>query len=126
MKPAPKACGFDSRHTPKFIPDSSNGRKTGSEPENGSSILSSGTINTMEDVTVGTLTRLENGDSRNGSKGSIPLSSARIIWVVKFKNPIKLLMKNDLKEVFEYVINKYGKDYIKLYEDKNSAGNNVK
>ena len=35
-------------------------------------------------------------------------------------------MKNDLKEVFEYVINKYGKDYIKLYEDKNSAGNNVK
>jgi hypothetical protein len=33
-----------------------------------------------------------------------------------FERPIKLLMKNELKEVFEYVTNRYGKDYIRLYE----------
>ena len=30
--------------------------------------------------------------------------------------PLKILYKDDLKQVFEYVENKYGKDFIKLYE----------
>lgn len=33
-----------------------------------------------------------------------------------FKNPIKVLYRKELKEVFEYVIKKYGKNYINLYK----------
>jgi hypothetical protein len=28
----------------------------------------------------------------------------------------KLLMKDDLNHIFKYVVEKYGKDYIRLYE----------
>lgn len=33
-----------------------------------------------------------------------------------FPHKIKILYKDDLKEIFDYVENKYGKDFIKLYE----------
>ena len=33
----------------------------------------------------------------------------------QFPLKIKILYKNDLKNIFEYVVNKYGKDFIKLY-----------
>lgn len=33
-----------------------------------------------------------------------------------FNKQIKVLYKKDLKEIFEYVINKYGKNFIELYE----------
>jgi hypothetical protein len=35
-----------------------------------------------------------------------------------FPYKLKLLYEKDLKEVFEYVVEKYGKDYIKLYEKR--------
>lgn len=34
-----------------------------------------------------------------------------------FNKDIKVLYKDDLEEIFKYVKNKYGDDYIKLYED---------
>lgn len=39
-----------------------------------------------------------------------------------FPHFIKTLYEKDLKKEFEYVILKYGKDYIKLYEQKKGAG----
>lgn len=40
-------------------------------------------------------------------------------WLAKLKyNPdIKVLYKNELNKIFEYVINKYGKNYTNLYEN---------
>ena len=38
--------------------------------------------------------------------------------IKQFPHKLVILHKNDLKDVFEYVIDKYGKDYIKLYEQK--------
>lgn len=35
----------------------------------------------------------------------------------QFKGNLKVLFKKDLKKEFEYVINKYGVDFIKLYEE---------
>lgn len=39
-------------------------------------------------------------------------------WQAKIKeNPdVQVLYEDDLKDIFKYVIKKYGKDYIKLYE----------
>lgn len=33
-----------------------------------------------------------------------------------FQHPLTILRRNDLKEVFTYVIEKYGQDYTRLYE----------
>ncbi len=33
-----------------------------------------------------------------------------------FKKPLKVLLGKNLKEIFEFVINKFGKDFIKLYK----------
>ena len=48
----------------------------------------------------------------------------QILWVTKkdeekikqFKQSLKVIRGNDLKDVFNYVINKYGNDYTSLYE----------
>ncbi len=39
--------------------------------------------------------------------------------IKQFPHKIKILYKTDLKKIFEYVIDTYGKNFIKLYEDKN-------
>jgi len=36
--------------------------------------------------------------------------------IKQFKYPMKVLYKKDLKDVFHYVVTKYGKDYTSLYE----------
>lgn len=36
--------------------------------------------------------------------------------IKQFKEPLKVLYKKDLKPVFDYVLEKYGKSYIDLYE----------
>lgn len=42
------------------------------------------------------------------------------------ENPdIQVLYENDLKNIFKYVINKYGKDYIKLYEKIDNTITNI-
>ena len=45
-------------------------------------------------------------------------------WVTKkdeekinqFKHSLKVVRKNDLKDVFDYIVDKYGNDYTSLYE----------
>lgn len=42
-----------------------------------------------------------------------------------FKKPLKVLMKNDLKTILEYVNQRYGADFIKLYEDYKERPKNI-
>lgn len=41
--------------------------------------------------------------------------------ILQFTKPLKVLFENDMKHILDYVISKYGKDYIKLYDMENSV-----